>query len=1037
MIGEIVGLVLKFRILVIGAAVAVMALGSVQLRNAPVDLFPEFAPPQVEIQAEALGLSASEVEQLITVPLEQDLLNGVAWLDQIRSDSAPGLSTIDLIFQPGTDVFKARQFVQERMTQAHALPAVGNPPVMVQPLSSTSRVMMVGLSAKDLSLVDMSVLARWKVRPKLMGVPGVANVSIWGQRDRQLQVQVDPDRLRDYGITLSQVINTAGNALWVSPLTFVEASTPGTGGFIDSSSQRMAIQHVLPITNAANLASVTIEDTSGRTMRLGDVANVVEDHQPLIGDASVSGGPGLMLVIQKFPEASTQQVTRGIEQALDALRPGLSGIRVDSQVYQAESFIDSALHTLGGWALLALGLLVLVFLVLLPWRAALIAGVSVVASLLVAAYVLYLTGTTFNIMVLAGLAVAVAVVVDDAVVDPSSILRRLRTRGAADRASAVIEGSRATRGPLVYATLIALIAPLPLVFLSGVGGSFTRPAVLGYTVAVLASLLVALTLTPALSHMLLRDAQRAQPRWHTAIARGATVLFDRTAARAIARPAVAYGALALCAATAFALVPQLDGRSLLPAPQDRNVLVHVSAAPGTSLTEMARLTAIAARELRAVPGVRDVGTHVGRAVLADQAVDVSAGEMWVSLRDDAAYDGTVARISTVLHGYPGVRTSLDSYGRDRVHQVQTGSDAALTVRVYGIDLATLHTTAQHVGDTIAHVDGVTATSVQSLADEPTMEVEVNLATAQKYGLNPGDVRRATATYFSGLLVGNLYEEQKIFDVVVWGSPSTRSTPATLADLRIDAPVGGQVRLGDVAAVRIKPAPTMITHDATSRSVDVSAQVNGRSIAAVMDDVKARVGALAMPLEYHAEVLSARADQQNENARTIGIGIGIAVVVLLLLQAAFGSWRLAGIVFGLLPLSVAGSVLASFAAGGLMSAGALAGLFTVAALTARHAVLLVRTYQGYESAKGGPLGLELLLRATRERAAAILLTFVATVAVLLPMVVIGNRSGTEVLHPFAIAVLGGLASSALLTVIALPSLYLRLAPIRTTASEEGL
>jgi Cu/Ag efflux pump CusA len=424
-------------------------------------------------------------------------------------------------------------------------------------------------------------------------------------------------------------------------------------------------------------------------------------------------------------------------------------------------------------------------------------------------------------------------------------------------------------------------------------------------------------------------------------------------------------------------------------------------------------------------------------VLADQVVDVSSGEMWVSLRDDAAYDATVARISRALHGYPGVHTSIDSYGRDRVRQVQTGSDAALTVRVYGVDLAMLHTTAQQVSDTIAHVDGVTASSVQSLAEEPTMEVEVNLATAQKYGLNPGDVRRATATYFSGLLVGNLYEEQKIFDVVVWGTPSTRSTPATLADLRIDAPAGGQVRLGDVASVRIKPAPTMITHDATSRSVDVSAQVNGRSIAAVMDDVTARVGAMAMPLEYHAEVLSARADQQNENARTIAIGIGIALVVLLLLQAAFGSWRLAGIVFGLLPLSVAGSVLAAFAAGGLMTAGALAGLFTVAALTARHALLLVRTYQGYESAKGVALGVELLLRATRERAGAIMVTFVATAAVLLPMVVIGNRAGTEVLYPFAIAVLGGLASSTLLTVVALPSLYLRLAPARTTASDEGL
>src|SRR2546421_5088044 len=260
MIRGIVALGLKFRVLVIGAAAAVIGLGVAQLPSASMDVFPEFGPPQVQIQAEALGLSAAEVEQLIAVPIEEGLLNGVAWLDQIRSESAPGLSSIDLTFKSGTDLLQARQAVQERLTQAHALPNVGGGPVMLQSTSSTSRVMMVGLKAKDLSLTDLSVLARWKIRPKLMGVPGVANVAIWGQRDRQLQVQVDPGKLRDNGISLTQVLTTTGNALWVSSLSFVEASTPGTGGFVDMPSQRLSIQHVLPITTARDLSSVTVED---------------------------------------------------------------------------------------------------------------------------------------------------------------------------------------------------------------------------------------------------------------------------------------------------------------------------------------------------------------------------------------------------------------------------------------------------------------------------------------------------------------------------------------------------------------------------------------------------------------------------------------------------------------------------------------------------------------------------------------------------------------------------------------------------------
>ncbi|MDQ1716635.1 MAG: hypothetical protein QOE89_588, partial [Pseudonocardiales bacterium] len=416
MINAITALSVKFRVLVIGATVILLGLGVAQLRKASVDEFPEFAPPLVQVQAEALGLSAAEVEQLITVPLEQDLLNGVPWLEQVRSESVPGLSTIDMIFEPGTDVLQARQMVQEHLTQAHALPQVGTPPVMVQPTASAGRVLMVALGAKDLSLIDLSILARWKIKPRLEGLPGVANVAIWGQRDRQLQVQVDPEKLRTLGVTLSQVINTTGNALWVSPLTFVEASTPGTGGFVDTPSQRFGIQHVTPITTATGLSAVTVEDVAGRTLRLGQVAKVVEDHQPLIGDAVLGNDPGLMLVIQKFPGANTREVTKAVEEALTDMKPGLSGVTIDTTVYRPATFIDTALHNLAVRGALGLILVaILLGLYLFSWRLALISLVTLVFSLVSAAYVLYLLGVTFNVMVLAGLTAAVAVVIADAV----------------------------------------------------------------------------------------------------------------------------------------------------------------------------------------------------------------------------------------------------------------------------------------------------------------------------------------------------------------------------------------------------------------------------------------------------------------------------------------------------------------------------------------------------------------------------------------------------------------------------------------------
>src|SRR5512135_2681235 len=405
MINAIVGLSVKFRVLVIGATVILLGLGASQLRNASVDEFPEFAAPQVEIQTEALGLSAAEVEQLITVPLEQDLLNGVPWLDRIHSASMPGLSVIDMTFQQGTNLYAARQMVQERMTQAHALPNVGSPAIMIQPLASASRVAMIGLSSRDVSYLDMSVLARWKIRPRLMGVPGVANVSVYGQRDRQLQVRVDPQRLRAKGVSLTQVIETAGNALWVSPLTFVEASTPGTGGFVESPNQRLPIQHISPISTPHQLAQVPVE--GARSLRLGNVTNVIEDHQPLIGDAVATGAPKgsrtLFLVIDKFPGANTLQVTKGIEEALKEMAPGLHGITIHPGQYRPASYLQNALHNAGVAAVIALALLLAVLLfVLASWRAALVALIVIPVSLTTAAVVLYLSGATFTTITLLG-----------------------------------------------------------------------------------------------------------------------------------------------------------------------------------------------------------------------------------------------------------------------------------------------------------------------------------------------------------------------------------------------------------------------------------------------------------------------------------------------------------------------------------------------------------------------------------------------------------------------------------------------------------
>ncbi|HEU5043447.1 MAG TPA: efflux RND transporter permease subunit [Nocardioidaceae bacterium] len=969
----------------------------------------------------------------MTVPLEQDLLAGVPWLDRIHSESITGLSEVNLYFAPGTNVLDARQMVQERLAQVAYLPNVGSRPVMIQPLSSTSRVMMISLSSQQLSLIDMSVLARWKVRPRLMGVPGVANVAIWGQRDRQLQVQVDPKRLEKLGVSLNQVISSTGNALWSSPLTFVEASTPGTGGFIDTPTQRFGVQHMLPIDTPRQLSEVTLEDTHGRVLKLADVANVVEGHQPLIGDASTGHGTSLMLVVEKFPGADTLSVTRNVEKAMRALAPGLGGMHIDTTVYRPASYIEASLHDLGVAGLVALGLVLLVLLLFSrSWRVALISASAILVSLVAATWVLYLRDTTFNAMVLLGLAMAVGMVVDDAVTDPDSMWRRMWRRRAQNGSESegngtsvsdvLAEAASEVRIPLFYAALVVVALLIPAFVQRGVVGAFTGPVVVSYLIAVAVSMLVALTLTPALASLLLG---RGPLRETSPVARWIAGGFERHVARHVTSTRTALGAMAALAVLTLTVIPQIGASPALPSPKDQDLLVEMSATPSTSLQEMDRITAAVATRVRAVPGVRELGVHVGRAITSDQVADVNSGELWVNLDPSADYAATSAAVRRIVAGYPGLADHTMTYEDQQVAAAQPPRRRALDVRVYGQDLATLHAQATRVAAAVSRIPGVVAPRVSMPTLQPTLEVRVRLADAQRHGLRPGDVRRSAATLLSGLLVGNLYENNEVFDVVVWGSPATRANADSVRHLLLDTPGGGHVRLGRLATVRVVPQPTVITHDDISRHVDVTAAVHGTDPATVAGQVTHRLQAMRFPLEYHAEVVPATSSLTGMRLPLALVLITVLVAVFLLLQAATRSWRLATLLLVTIPLGAAGGVLAGLPTGVVATAGGLAGLFLVLAFTARSCLQLVSRFRA--------AGADGVVAATRDRLVPMLTSAAVIAAAVLPFTVVGQPAGLEILHAFGLVVLGGLLSSLLLTVLVVPALYLRLAPANAAPS----
>ena len=1031
MLRSVVRFSLRFPWLVIAIAAGLIAIGFVQFSNSRKDLLPEFTPTIVEVQTEALGLSAYEVEQLITVPLEQDLLNGVAFLSEIESASLPGLSSVVMTFEPGTDILDARQVVAERLTQAVAvagLPNVADTPQMIQPLSSTSRVALVSLSSSEMTPIEQSVQARWVIVPALLGVDGVANVSIFGFRDRQLQVLADPERIGQEQLDLSDVIRTAGNALEVSPLTFLEASSPGTGGFIDTANQRLHIFHEQTISTPEELAQVPIEDDEGQAvlrngapLLLGDVTDTIEDHQPLIGDARCGAGSCLLLVVEKFPEVSTPEVAANVAETLESLQPGLPGLNIDTSIYEPAGFIDASLMNLGVVLLVGAVLLVVIIgVVFRDWRTTLIAVATIVVAVAGAVMVLMLFDVTVNTMILAGLVMALVVIIDEAISGAGLIAKRASEKRVEGNSStlprtimmATLENGR----PALYALAIAVAAIIPFFVMGGVTGAFFPTIATAYLVALLVALLVSLMVAPALGVLMMRDAAERESGTAARI-RGSYE--ERMKGRIGATAPLV--TLAVLVVVALVTIPFLEPR-MRPSLQERDVVVTLAAPPGMSLTRMYEITSDMVDQIRALPGIDNVAAHVGRAITSDQIVDVNAAEIWVNIGESAPYDETVDSIEMTAAEFPEVAGETSTYSEQRVTEVLGQSSDDVVVRVYGENDATLAATAQDVRDLVANVEGVDQATVLTELEQDTIEVEVDLEAAQAHGLKPGDIRRTAAILLSGITVGNLFEEQKVFDVVVWGPPELRETPEDVGDLLVTTPSGTKIPLSEVADVRVVSSPTVIRHESVSKYLDVTATTEG-DVAALAARIEEALQDHVFPAEFHAAVLGDFAEENATRVTVISVAVAALIAIYLLLQSASASWRLATLTILLLPLALTGSLIATWIFSREFTLGVTAGLISILVIACRWILTLVKQYQELER-DGVEFGATLVAKGTSVHLVSILASGLAIVGFFLPAVVRSGAAGLEVIGHMAIAVVGGVLTTLTLALYVYPAAYAR-------------
>ena len=1001
--------------LVLGAAVMVMALGIATVDRARYDVFPEFVPAQATIQTEAPGLVADQVEALVTRPLE-DAINGANGVASVRSESAQGLSVINVSFREGSDPYRARQVIAEAIGEAATkLPQVANAPRLSPLTSSTMDLLKVGFASDKLDPGALRDLIQWTVRPRLLATPGVARAIVFGGALRRIEVRVRPSALIASGASMSDV----GNA--VSALASIRG-----GGFAETVNQRILVQPVAGAVTLETLASAPVTTGSGIATTVGALADVVYAPSPQFGEALIMGRPGVLVAMSSQYGANTLEATRAVEATIADLRPALEkqGVKIFPALHRPANFIEAALS---GIAVdLAIGGFMIGFVLLALLRnvrVALIAFLSIPLSLLAALIALDLLGFTINTMTLGGFAIALGVVVDDAIVDIENIIRRLREAGDANRSSVIEAASVEVRAPVVYATYVLAFTVAPILFLTGIQGSFFAPLALAFLLAVLASLVVAMTITPALAAILLANVGSVEEsalldRIKARHARWLGPLFGR--AREVVGVTIAVAVVSLLAFMSF-------GSELLPAFRERHYVLQVSGPNGASIEWMRQIGVKISNDLVQTPEIATVEQQIGRAEAGEDTFGPNRSEFHVELNAKAGKneDAVLARIRAVLAGYPGVQSEALTFLGDRISESLSGETAKVAISIYGADLDTLDRSAADIAAVLAKVPGAADVKVKAPPGTPVLRVALDSARMGLHGIAPTDAYDAIEATFQGRVVAQVPGADRTTDIALILPPELRRDPESVADVLVRAADGATVRLGDIANIRLIEGRALISREGGQRRQVVTANPTGPDVAGFVANARTAIAEQVKLPPGVSLTFGGVAEGQKAATRQIAINVAVAAIAIFaLLILAFGGGRAAGLILAGTPFALAGGVIAVALTGGVLSLGALVGFVTLFGIAARNAILLVSHVDHLVEAEGAPWGLETVMRATRERVTPILITALVTALGLAPLAFEAGQAGREVQGPMAIVILGGLVTSTLMSLILLPALILR-------------
>lgn len=1032
----LIALSIRRRGVVLALAVLLAALAVNVARKASTDVFPEFAAKMVKVQTEAVGLSPEQVELLVTNPLEA-ASSGLLGVRQVASKSLPGISILKLYFEADTKLQEDRWRVAQHLASVH-LPAGVGPQRLIPLTSSTGTVLMAGLTSHQKSLMDLQSIAQWDIRPQLMAVPGVANVLVFSQQVRALQVRVDPQALQRFHLDLHQVLAATQHASGLMG-----------AGFMPTPEQRvLLVSHGAADTPQA-LSATVLRATPDGSITLGDVAQVGYASLPAIGGAAISGQPAVILKIQESYGANTLQVTRGVQAVLQRHRAGLAaqGITLHANLFRPADFITIAMRNVRDSLLLGALLVVLVIaLTLLDWRAALISSLAIPLSLLAAVTVLVWMGVTLNVMTLGGLAIAIGVVVDDAVIDVENILRRLRANAATAQPQpplrVILAACLEVRGAVVYATAAVLLVIVPVLLLPGLSGRLFAPLAQAYALAVLASLGVALTVTPTLAALLLagRDHRLHTPAPVRVAQRGYSALLHRLL------PHWAPAALiTLLLVAGAALLARGMGGSFLPPLQEGQYIVHMRLAPGASITASLDEGARVTRALEQLPEVRLVAQHTGRATLSPDASGTQSSSLDVNLKPGADSAQALAAIERVLGGFAGASFRVNSFLTERMdNTVASGAGAPLVVHVLGNHLRTLDAVATRVAAVLSRLPTARGVQLQAPPGVPQLDIALNAQALRRWGLQPLPVLQTIQTAFAGRITGTVFHGAVPVPVRVVLNRSARDNPQALGDLRIHTPALGFVPLSQLAHITAASGPSDIRHLGGERVQTVLASTTSANLTGFVHRAREAIARqVQLPpgitLQFEGEAAQRSATLQRLGVDVLGVLAGLILLLSMALgrrphaqdghaatplQAASTTTRQVLLVLLSVPTAWAGGVFAAWLVGGVLSLGAVIALLALMGISLRNAILIFAHAAQLQREQGLDWNTDTLQRAVADRLAAIVMTSLVTALGVLPLALGLHAPGREIEGPMAVALLGGLLTSLLYNLFVLPSLALR-------------